>query len=69
MRGSEFYLRAFYELSSERLIPRGPIPWNRIREYGTAQGLEPDVLALFHAVVREMDQEYCKARAELDAEG
>lgn len=53
----EFYLRAFYDLSSCRSVgfAIGPIPWRDIVHYADWVGLETDVAAAFVVVIRAMD--------------
>lgn len=60
MRGDEFYLRAFWELSSERQFGQaiGPIPWSKIVIYGKRKKLDDSMLAVFEFVVRELDEAY-----------
>lgn len=36
----------------------GPIPWNRIVEYGLRAELEPDIQKAFEATMRAMDNAY-----------
>lgn len=61
-RGDEFYLTAFSELSSCRAFGTtiGPIPWNRILEYGAWKQLDRGMMELFVYVIREMDEAYIK---------
>src|SRR5690606_11766519 len=62
--GDEFYVEAFWELCSERLMPMGQIPWRSIVEYGRHKSLDDDILPVFHTVVREMDRAYLRWQAE-----
>lgn len=61
--GDEFYMAAFWDLTTERphlgmsAVP-GPIPWRAIVDYAQHHGLEPDVSAAFEQVIREMDTAY-----------
>jgi hypothetical protein len=59
--GDDFYLSAFYHLSTCRIpgeyLP-GPIPWDKTYYYGVISGLDEDNLELFIYVIREMDSEY-----------
>ena len=68
-RGDEFYIRAFWELSSCRQFyivqgvkgahtVLGPIPWDKLVEYGERAGLEPDMMNVFSVVIRELDEFY-----------
>lgn len=58
MRGDEFWLRAFWELSTERMFGQviGPIPNSRIVQYGERKGLNRAMLGVLEAVIREMDE-------------
>lgn len=59
-RGDEVYLRAFWELSTERQFGQvvGPIPWSCIVAYGRHVGLDDSMLRVFERVVRSLDEEY-----------
>lgn len=59
-RGEEFYIRAFWELSSCRLFGMvvGPIPWNHILLYAQFKQLDPEITDLFIRVIRELDEAY-----------
>lgn len=61
-RGDDFYLRAFWELSSCRQFGMtvGPIPWHRILAYGAWKRLDRGMLEVFIRVIREMDEVYLK---------
>lgn len=56
----EFYIREFFNLSTERQIGMsiGPIPFSKIEERGKKVGLEPDVQMVFEYVMRSMDSAY-----------
>ena len=60
IRGDEFYLRAFWELSSERQFGHaiGPIPWSKIVEFGERAGLDYAMGQVFVRVIRELDEAY-----------
>jgi hypothetical protein len=60
--GDEFYINAFYELSTCRLVGNetGPIPWDKIVLYASFHGLERDLIPLFIRVIIEMDASYLK---------
>ena len=62
VRGDEFYMRAFWELSSERQFGQaiGPIPWSKIVSYGERQGLDNTMLKVFEHVIRELDEQYLR---------
>lgn len=59
-----FYLRSFWDLSTERPFDGGLIPWSRIREYGLHVGLDDDIIDAFIALIRAMDGAYLKWIAE-----
>ena len=42
----------------------GPIPWNRIVDYGERHQLDEDALELFIHVIRCMDNKYLEIQAE-----
>lgn len=69
--GDEWYLRAFWRLSTCRQIGMGvgPIPWNCIVQYADRYGLEPAVSEMFIEVVREMDSAYLKWSNDQKADG
>ncbi|MES0340684.1 MAG: hypothetical protein ABUK08_00050 [Candidatus Humimicrobiaceae bacterium] len=58
--GDEFFLTAFYQLSSCRYFSEvpGPIPWDKIILYAHIRELEPDVSLAFEYILREMDAGY-----------
>lgn len=60
IRGDEFYLTAFWELSSCRQFGYsiGPIPWNRVVEYGERRRLDRRMIKVFEVVLRELDEVY-----------
>jgi hypothetical protein len=62
MRGDIFYLRAFWELSSERQFGHaiGPIPWSKIIFYGERRNLDDAMMEVFEFIVRELDEAYLK---------
>ena len=63
VRGDDFYLLAFWELSSCRNFSGmgiGPIPWHHVLEYGRWKQLDPGMLVLFIQVIRELDEVYLK---------
>ena len=62
MRGDVFYIRAFWELSSERQFGQaiGPIPWSKIISYGERQNLDDAMMDVFEFVLRELDEAYLK---------
>jgi len=60
--GHEFFLKAFWELSTERQIgfAIGPIPVSRVRTYAAQNGLDEQSTELLVHVVRSMDGAYLK---------
>lgn len=56
----QFYLTAFWRLSTERSIgfAMGPIPHSKVVEYGYEVGLSTANMGLFEAVIRAMDGAY-----------
>ena len=62
MRGDDFYLRAFENLSSERQFgdALGPIPWSKIVLYGDRKHLDDAMVDVFVYVIRELDTAYLK---------
>lgn len=58
--GDEFYMKAFWDLSTERQLGMGvgPIPWSRIFQYGNFYQLDEDLLDPFIQIIREMDNGY-----------
>jgi len=53
--GEEFYMRAFWRLSTMRNFG-GPIPHDKIQEYGEKAGLEEDNLETFLGVIELLDR-------------
>ena len=63
----QFYLGSFSALSSTRNYELGPIPWDRIVEYGLRAGLDDDMIDVFVVLLRAMDAGYLEyAASELD---
>lgn len=58
--GDEFYLRAFWELSTERPVGAvvGVIPQSKIKEYASQLGLEDHMIGVLCRVIRKMDTAY-----------
>lgn len=42
----------------------GPIPWDKLIDYGERAGLEPDMMVVFERVVRELDEFYLEQHRE-----
>lgn len=53
-----FYLKAFWILNSCRNYENGPVPWNRILEYGIYHKLDYDLLEIFHKIIERLDLAY-----------
>lgn len=66
--GDEFYLSAFYELSTTRDtgFGSGPIPWQHILAYSNSSGFEDDVRDAFIRIIRAMDRSYLAWVSEED---
>lgn len=65
--GLDWYLRAFYELSTCRPIGYGAvgsIPWTAIVQYGHLHGLGGEALEDLVFLVRELDSEYLERQAK-----
>ena len=62
LEGDQFYMRSFWDLSTERQIgfTVGPIPVNSIYSYACAKGIPSSIMVLFETVIRAMDQTYLK---------
>ena len=58
--GSEFYLRAFFRLSTTREIGAGtgPLPWNHVMEYADHVGLDHEMTEVFEGVMYQLDDVY-----------
>jgi hypothetical protein len=56
--GDDFFITAFYELSTGE-----PIPWIDRMTYARHKCLEPDVADAFSHIIRGMDSEYMKWKA------
>jgi len=56
----DFFLRAFWELSTERQIgfSVGPIPMSKIEEKGSRHGFDEVTKRIFRRVIRELDTAY-----------
>lgn len=59
---NEFYMRAFWELNTERpsSFTIGAIPVSKIREHGQNAGLSERLMPEFVGIVRAMDEAYIK---------
>lgn len=60
IRGDDFYVAAFWELSSCRDFGQfvGPIPWDKIVMYGERKGLDAVMIDVLEVVIRELDEVY-----------
>lgn len=56
--GDEFFLRAFYQLSTCRRFQGAPVPWDMVAAYAEAWQLSPDMGVTLSIVVRRMDDAY-----------
>jgi hypothetical protein len=61
-RGDDFFIRAFWELSSCRDFGQflGPIPWDKIILYGERKGLDEAMIGVLEVVIRELDEVYLR---------
>lgn len=57
-----FYLKAFNTLGTSRLngMSVGPIPWDKILDYGIRFGLDSEMLDPFLKIILELDEAYLK---------
>lgn len=62
MRGDDFWLSAFWELSTERQFGHviGPIPNSKVADYGFRRGLSPGMIRVLETVIRELDEHWLK---------
>lgn len=60
--GDEWYINAFWELSSTRAVgfSPGPIPWHHIVAYASRAGLSESMITLAVRVIRALDTAYLK---------
>lgn len=59
--GEEFYIIAFWDLSTERGMSGsmiGSIPWSKAREYARVHGVDPSMLDPFWRIIAVMDDAY-----------
>jgi hypothetical protein len=58
--GDEFYIKAFFHLSSTRDFgfSMGPIPWTAILRYGEYYGLDRLRMDAFFRIIRSLDEFY-----------
>ena len=56
----QFFLKAFWDLNTCRSTGMGigPIPWDKIVQYGSYAGLDDDMIEPLVSIIREMDAEY-----------
>jgi len=67
MLGDQFYMEAFWELSTTRALGQGgigPIPWNFVIDYGFYKQLDADNIELLAITIRLMDEAYMKWYSE-----
>lgn len=60
MAADSYYMQAFWDLSTERQLgfTVGPIPQSAIQRYPGVDQLSPAMMALFKAVITDMDSTY-----------
>lgn len=58
--GEDFYLRAFWDLDSERQVGMslGRIPRSKAEDYAGGKGLDSAMMDVFWVVIQRMDAEY-----------
>lgn len=66
MDTDEFYMRAFWDLSTCRQMGMsiGAIPWNFIRDYGNTKGLDEENLEAFLEIILTMDRVFLEWELE-----
>jgi len=67
LRGEEFYIQAFWDLTSERAIGQGMlgrIPWSKAIEYALRNDVEPDMLDAFWRIIYGMDSGYLEQQRD-----
>ena len=64
--GDEWYVHAFWELSSTRAIGMGmgPIPWHHVVDYGARSGLDEGMIRVMVKIIRALDHAYLHWNAE-----
>jgi hypothetical protein len=64
--GYEWVFEAFTDLTTCRSIGMGigPIPWTAVQTYVETMGLCPYDAFFFHAMIKEMDNQFIKFTAE-----
>lgn len=64
--GEDFFFEAFWSLHTTRNLGMGmgPIPWDKIVEYGFFHELDRDMLHAFVSIIRAMDNAYLEWQAE-----
>ena len=60
----DFYLQSFWALCTERHYDYGPIPENKIFEYGLRKQLDGDIINLFIGLIRAMDACFLEWQSE-----
>jgi len=63
--GSDLWMDAFYELSSERQVGLmlGPIPWSSVRRWGQCFNLDEEQLEDLHWYMSRLDAAFLKHSA------
>lgn len=51
-----FYIIAFVDLSTERCVEGGPIPWSSIQLYSVVQGLDEEQTTRLHFITRALEK-------------
>lgn len=55
MDGDQFFMDAYWELSSCRYVALGPIPWTAIMEFARYVQLPVDLVPMFNRAIRALD--------------
>ncbi len=66
-RGDEFYIKAFWELSTCRHYSGGavgPIPWDKIMDYANKAGLDSTMEGVFLEAMRGLDVTWLRWRGK-----
>lgn len=58
--GDEWYIHAFWELSTTRAVgfAPGPVPWHHVVDYAERAGLDEGMIAVAVRVIRKLDYVY-----------
>lgn len=64
--GDNFYITAFYQLSTCRdySMGIGPLPYDKVIEYAARAGLDEDMSTIFEYAMSAMDQAFLKWKSD-----